>query len=195
MSDQDENHLIAERRAKLAKLRERGIAFPNDFRRNALAADLLTAYGGKSPEALAAGEIRVSVAGRLRPPEYRETHCASPSCRETCAETRVVRLPWPRGSHRFRSLWRLRRPTPRPPDRSVRRHRSNRVSGDPGWRRPVRVERVPCPAPARAPGCPRCPAARVHALLPEDARSCCRNQRYLLKESVRSSRSLIDRLI
>jgi lysyl-tRNA synthetase class 2 len=66
MSDQDENHLIAERRAKLAKLRERGIAFPNDFRRNALAADLLTAYGGKSPEALAAERIRVSVAGRLR---------------------------------------------------------------------------------------------------------------------------------
>src|SRR5580704_17654498 len=66
MSDQDENHLIAERRAKLAKLRERGIAFPNDFRRNALAADLLTAYGGKSPEALAAEAIRVSVAGRLR---------------------------------------------------------------------------------------------------------------------------------
>jgi hypothetical protein len=34
----DENHLIAERRAKLAKLRERGNAFPNDFRRDALAA-------------------------------------------------------------------------------------------------------------------------------------------------------------
>ena len=40
MSDDDENHLIAERRAKLAKLRERGIAFPERFRRNALAADL-----------------------------------------------------------------------------------------------------------------------------------------------------------
>jgi lysyl-tRNA synthetase, class II len=66
MSDNDENHLIGERRAKLAKLRERGIAFPNDFRRNALAADLLTAYGSRSPEALAAGAVRVSVAGRLR---------------------------------------------------------------------------------------------------------------------------------
>ena len=66
MSDSDENHLIGERRAKLAKLRERGIAFPNDFRRNALAADLQTAYGGKSPEALAAEAVRVSVAGRLR---------------------------------------------------------------------------------------------------------------------------------
>jgi lysyl-tRNA synthetase, class II len=65
MSD-DENHLIAERRAKLAKLRERGNAFPNGFRRDALAADLLTAYGGKNAEALEAAAIRVSVAGRMR---------------------------------------------------------------------------------------------------------------------------------
>ena len=62
----DENHLIAERRAKLAKLRERGNPFPNDFRRNALAADLLTAYGERSAEALEADAVRVSVAGRMR---------------------------------------------------------------------------------------------------------------------------------
>jgi lysyl-tRNA synthetase class 2 len=67
MSDQeDENHLIAERRAKLAKLRERGNAFPNDFRRNALAADLTTTYGNRSAESLEAEAIPVSVAGRLR---------------------------------------------------------------------------------------------------------------------------------
>ncbi len=66
MSDDDDNHLIAERRAKLAKLRERGHAYPNGFRRNALAADLAQAYGRKSPEALAAEAVRVSVAGRLR---------------------------------------------------------------------------------------------------------------------------------
>jgi lysyl-tRNA synthetase class 2 len=66
MSDHDENHLIAERRAKLAKLRARGNAFPNDFRRNALAADLLTAYGAKSAAALDAEPIHVSIAGRLR---------------------------------------------------------------------------------------------------------------------------------
>jgi lysyl-tRNA synthetase, class II len=66
MSENDENHLITERRAKLAKLRERGIAFPNDFRRDALAADLLTAYGEKSTEALDASPIRVKVAGRMR---------------------------------------------------------------------------------------------------------------------------------
>jgi lysyl-tRNA synthetase class 2 len=62
----DENHLIAERRAKLAKLRERGNAFPNDFRRNALAEHLLTAYGARSAEALEAEAIPVRVAGRLR---------------------------------------------------------------------------------------------------------------------------------
>ena len=36
----DENHLIAERRAKLAALRAQGIAFPNDFRRADHAGDL-----------------------------------------------------------------------------------------------------------------------------------------------------------
>jgi lysyl-tRNA synthetase, class II len=66
MSENDENHLISERRAKLAKLRERGIAFPNDFRRNALAGDLLTAYGEKAAEVLETSAIRVSVAGRMR---------------------------------------------------------------------------------------------------------------------------------
>ena len=35
---QDENQIIAERRAKLAALRAHGQAFPNDFRRDALAA-------------------------------------------------------------------------------------------------------------------------------------------------------------
>ena len=52
MSDNDENHLIAERRAKLAKLRERGNPFPNDFRRSALAGDLLSAYHAKTGELL-----------------------------------------------------------------------------------------------------------------------------------------------
>src|SRR5580692_3116006 len=66
MSDNDENHLITERRAKLAKLRERGNAFPNGFRRDALAADLLTAYGEKSAEALEAAALQVKVAGRMR---------------------------------------------------------------------------------------------------------------------------------
>jgi lysyl-tRNA synthetase, class II len=66
MSDNDENHLIAERRAKLAKLRERGNPFPNDFRRSARAGDLLTAYGARNAELLDAEPVRVSVAGRMR---------------------------------------------------------------------------------------------------------------------------------
>jgi len=60
MSDDDENHLIAERRVKLGKLRDRGIAYPNQFRRNALAADLQTAYGAKSAEFFEAEALPVS---------------------------------------------------------------------------------------------------------------------------------------
>ena len=66
MSEDDDNHLIAERRAKLARLRQGGSAYPNGFRRDALAADLLTAYGGKSTEAIDAAAIRIKVAGRMR---------------------------------------------------------------------------------------------------------------------------------
>ena len=49
---QDENQIIAERRAKLAKLRQHGQAFPNDFRRSHLAADLQAAHGAKTKEEL-----------------------------------------------------------------------------------------------------------------------------------------------
>ena len=66
MSDDDDNHLIEERRMKLAKLRERGIAYPNGFRRNALADDLSNVYGEKSVEFFEGEQLRVSVAGRMR---------------------------------------------------------------------------------------------------------------------------------
>jgi lysyl-tRNA synthetase, class II len=66
MTDSDENHLIAERRAKLAKLRERGIAFPNDFRRTALAGRLLEEHGNATAESLEAVPVTVAVAGRMR---------------------------------------------------------------------------------------------------------------------------------
>jgi lysyl-tRNA synthetase class 2 len=62
---EDENHLIAERRAKLRLLRERGVAFPNDFRRSAVAGELLLVYAEKSNEALEAQPIQVAVAGRM----------------------------------------------------------------------------------------------------------------------------------
>ncbi|MGN0862126.1 MAG: lysine--tRNA ligase, partial [Stenotrophomonas koreensis] len=40
----DENSLIAERRGKLKALREQGIAYPNDFRRDQLAGTLQAEY-------------------------------------------------------------------------------------------------------------------------------------------------------
>jgi len=62
---QEENRLIAERRAKLAKLREGGVAFPNDFRRDAHCADLQAHYADKSKEDIDALHVRASVAGRI----------------------------------------------------------------------------------------------------------------------------------
>lgn len=62
---QDENRLIAERREKLAALRQQGNAFPNTFRRDSYAEDLQQAHGDKSKEELEAAGIRVSVAGRV----------------------------------------------------------------------------------------------------------------------------------
>ena len=62
---QDENQIIAERRAKLAELRKAGIAFPNDFAREHLAADLHKTWRDKSNDELEAKNIAVSVAGRV----------------------------------------------------------------------------------------------------------------------------------
>ncbi len=62
---EDENKLIAQRREKLASLRENGIAFPNDFRRNVVAGELHAEYGEKSKEQLEELNVRVSVAGRM----------------------------------------------------------------------------------------------------------------------------------
>ena len=66
MTDSDENHLIAERRAKLAALRARGAVFPNDFRRTALAGKLVEQYGAASGEALETTPVAVAVSGRMR---------------------------------------------------------------------------------------------------------------------------------
>ena len=69
LPQQDENHVIAERRAKLKALREAsvdGIAFPNDFRPEQVAAELHAAHDAKTKEALeAATPIAVKVAGRI----------------------------------------------------------------------------------------------------------------------------------
>jgi lysyl-tRNA synthetase class 2 len=61
----DENQIIAERRAKLAKLRELGPAYPNDFRRRDVSLKLDEAYGELDRELLEAKAIEVTVAGRM----------------------------------------------------------------------------------------------------------------------------------
>ena len=63
--DGQENRLIAERRAKLQRLREAGNAYPNDFHRDALADELHAAYQSHSAESLAAAPVEVRVAGRM----------------------------------------------------------------------------------------------------------------------------------
>ncbi|MGB1110860.1 MAG: lysine--tRNA ligase [Gammaproteobacteria bacterium] len=66
MSDQhDENQLIAQRREKLAAMRADGIAFPNDFRRDALAAALQEELGEKDKEQLVELDKQAAIAGRL----------------------------------------------------------------------------------------------------------------------------------
>lgn len=65
LEHQDENHIIAERRAKLDAIRQQGIAFPNDFAREHMAADLHAAYNDSDKEALEASAVSVAVAGRM----------------------------------------------------------------------------------------------------------------------------------
>lgn len=67
---ENENHLIAERRAKLAARREIAAAqgksaFPNDFRRDSLTVELQNAFGDKDKAELEALDHHASVAGRV----------------------------------------------------------------------------------------------------------------------------------
>jgi lysyl-tRNA synthetase class 2 len=61
----DENRLIAQRREKLGELREQGNAFPNDFRRNVMNAELNAEYAETSAEELKENPRRVQIAGRM----------------------------------------------------------------------------------------------------------------------------------
>lgn len=61
----DENELIAQRREKLHHLKEKGSAYPNDFRRSATAADLHESFGDQSKEDLESRENTAAVAGRI----------------------------------------------------------------------------------------------------------------------------------
>ena len=62
---QDSNQIVEERRAKLKALRARGSAFPNDFQRTHLAADLHQSCAGKENAELEAAPAHATVAGRM----------------------------------------------------------------------------------------------------------------------------------
>ena len=62
---EEENHIITERRAKLAALREAGVAYPNDFRRTDLFGDLKDKYADKTAEELEELKVEVAVSGRM----------------------------------------------------------------------------------------------------------------------------------
>lgn len=61
----DENKLIALRRDKLADIRSKRNAFPNDFHRDALANALQSEYGEKSKEELTELNQHANIAGRI----------------------------------------------------------------------------------------------------------------------------------
>ena len=63
--EQDENHIIAERRSKLAEWRASGTAYPNDFSRENMAGKIAEVYASKSGEELEASPSEVKVAGRV----------------------------------------------------------------------------------------------------------------------------------
>ncbi len=64
-TNEEENKLVAERREKLNGLREQGVAFPNDFRRDALAADLQRELGEAEKAELEELDRHAAVAGRI----------------------------------------------------------------------------------------------------------------------------------
>ena len=63
--EQEENEQILQRRKKLTELRALNRVYPNNFKRNFLAADLQQQYGHCSSEALSSNPIEVKIAGRM----------------------------------------------------------------------------------------------------------------------------------
>lgn len=61
----EDNQIMQERRDKLARLRQHGIAYPNDFRPNAQARDLHIRYADTTKEALETAAVEISLAGRM----------------------------------------------------------------------------------------------------------------------------------
>jgi lysyl-tRNA synthetase class 2 len=65
LKEQDENNLFEVRKEKLKKLREQGKDYPNSFRRNELAKELIKEYSDLSKDDLEKTSISVKVAGRI----------------------------------------------------------------------------------------------------------------------------------
>jgi lysyl-tRNA synthetase class 2 len=65
ITEQEENRLIAERRAKLDALRLEGSAYPNDFRKDTSSGELVERFGDSGADELASIEEVFSVAGRM----------------------------------------------------------------------------------------------------------------------------------
>lgn len=62
---QNENEQVAIRKAKLAELRKKTNAYPNDFRRDSLAQALHALYANENAETLNEKHIKVKIAGRM----------------------------------------------------------------------------------------------------------------------------------
>lgn len=61
----EQNEQIKQRKLKLQALREKGVAYPNDFVRDSVSEDIHRNYESFDKEALEAKNIRVKVAGRM----------------------------------------------------------------------------------------------------------------------------------
>lgn len=61
----DLNNELKARREKLAALREQGVAFPNDFRRDHTSDQLHAEFDAKDNDELASLNVEVAVAGRM----------------------------------------------------------------------------------------------------------------------------------
>ena len=64
-TETDENHIIAERRVKLAEWRATGKAYPNNFSRENTSGKIIEVYESKTGEELEAMPVEVKVAGRI----------------------------------------------------------------------------------------------------------------------------------
>ena len=65
MNRTDDNEQVVQRREKLSVLRETMNPFPNDFRRDAKAADILERFGAHEADTLESDGVSLSLAGRL----------------------------------------------------------------------------------------------------------------------------------